>query len=91
MRIVGADLPTPEHVVRTIERARTALRSGPEMLRAIADEIQGWTWDPEHIAEQIEQRRHQLAEMVGDLQEKRAILLNLAESMRPQRFQPPYL
>jgi hypothetical protein len=88
---VGADRQVPEQVLRNIERGRRALSGGPEMLRAIADEIQGWTWDPDRIAEQTEERLERIAVMVADLQEKQAILLRLAEALRPARFEPPYL
>jgi hypothetical protein len=88
---VGADRQIPEQVLRNIERGRRALSGGPEMLRAIADEIQGWTWDEDRIAEQTEQRLVRIAEMVADLQEKQAILLRLADALRPARFEPPYL
>ena len=91
MWIVGAERQVPEHVARNIERGRRALSGSPEMLRAIADEIQGWTWDPERTAEQTAERLQRIAEMVADLQEKQAILLRLAEAMRPARFEPPYL
>ena len=88
---MGAEKQVPEHVVRNIERGRRALAGSPEMLRAIADEIQGWTWDPDRIVEQTAERLERIAEMVADLQEKQAILLRLAENMRPERFEPPYL
>jgi hypothetical protein len=91
VRIVGAEKQVPEHVVRNIERGRRALAGSPEMLRAIADEIQGWTWDPDRIVEQTQERLERIAEMVADLQEKQAILLRLADNMRPERFEPPYL
>ena len=88
---MGAEKQVPEHVVRNIERGRRALAGSPEMLRAIADEIQGWTWDPDRIVEQTQERLQRIAEMVADLQEKQAILLRLADNMRPERFEPPYL
>ena len=88
---MGAEGQIPEHVARNIERGRRALNGSPEMLRAIADEIQGWTWDPDRIAEQTEERLQRIAQMVADLQEKQEILLRLAEVMRPERFEPPYL
>lgn len=88
---MGAERQVPEHVVRSIERGRRALTGSPEMLRAIADEIQSWTWDPDRIVEQTQERLQRIAEMVADLQEKQAILLSLAEALRPERFEPPYL
>ena len=91
MRIVGAERQVPDGVARSIERGRRALTGSPEMLRAIADEIQGWTWDPDRIVEQTQERLERIAEMVADLQEKQAILLSLAEALRPERFEPPYL
>ena len=86
---MGAERQIPEHVARNIERGRRALSGSPEMLRAIADEIQGWTWDSDRIVEQTEERLARIAEMVADLQEKQAILLRLADAMRPEPFEPP--
>ena len=91
MRIVGAGDEIPENLLRNIDRGRRALAGSPEMLHAIADEIQGWTWDPSRIIEQTEERLRRIAEMVADLQEKQLILLRLADAMRPERFEPPYL
>lgn len=91
MKIVGAERQIPEHVVRNIERGRRELTGSPQLLRAIADEIQGWSWDPDRFAEQSRERLARIAEMVADLQEKQAILLRLSEAMRPRRFEPPYL
>src|SRR5207302_7844223 len=89
VRIVGAERQIPEHVVRNIERGRRALSGSPEMLRAIADEIQGWTWDSDRIVEQTEERLARIAEMVADLQAKQAIQLRLADAMRREWFAPP--
>jgi hypothetical protein len=89
--IVDAQRPSPDQLLRNIERGRRALSGSPDMLRAIADEIQGWTWDPERIAEQTEERLRRIAVMVADLQEKQEILLRLAAAMRQERFEPPFL